>query len=133
MLEHLGAELPRDPSYLVKRPANSSLRLLDLVATFGRTTGARVEVQEHASQQLADLVVQVARDSKPFRLLRCQHTPAAPLALALQPVEHLIEGPHHAADLIIAADLQPLAGAEQVDPVHPPNQPFQRPTRTPQP
>ena len=44
MLEHLGAELARDPSHLVKRPADGSLRLLDPVAMFGRRTGARIEV-----------------------------------------------------------------------------------------
>ena len=63
-------------------------------------------MQQHPGQHLSDLVVQVAGDADPFGLLRGEHAPAALLALALEPVEHAVEGRDDAADLIVGCDRQ---------------------------
>ena len=63
--------------------------------------------------------MQVASDADPLRFLSGQYAPPALLALALEPVEHLVEGMDHAADLVIAGNGQALAGTQQVDHVHP--------------
>jgi hypothetical protein len=84
-----------------------------------RGLGDRIELEQHSSQQLTDLVVQVAGDPDTFGLLRGEHAPGAPLALALETVEHVVEGAHYSADLIVAADPEALSGAQQVDRVHP--------------
>ena len=55
----------------------------------GRGLDDRLELQQHPGQELADLVVQVAGDADPLGLLGGEHAPAALLALALEPVEHV--------------------------------------------
>jgi hypothetical protein len=85
----------------------------------GRSLGDRIELQQHAGQKLTDLVVQVAGDPDTFGLLRGEHPPGASLPLALETVEHLVEGVHDSADLIVADDLQALSRSQQVDRVHP--------------
>ena len=68
----------------------------------------------------------------PLGLLRGEHAPAALLALALEPVEHAVEGPDDAADLVVALDRQPLARPQQVDGLHAPRQPLERRERASQ-
>ena len=46
--------------------------------------------------------MQVAGDPDPLGLLRCEHPAAALVSLALEPVEHLVEGRDDAADLVAA-------------------------------
>ena len=82
-------------------------------------------MQEHAGQHLADLVVQVAGDPDALGLLCGEHPPTALLALALEPVEHPVEGDDDAADLVVADDRQALAGTQQVDRLHPLRQPLE--------
>ena len=89
-------------------------------------------MQQHAGQYLADLVVEVAGDADALRLLCSQDAPTALPPLALESVEHSIERDHDATDLVAAEDLQPLAGAEQVDRFHPLRQTFERRERPPQ-
>ena len=89
-------------------------------------------MQQHPGQHLPDLVVQVAGDADPFRLLRGEHAPAALLALALEPVEHPVERPDDAADLIVTLHVDPLAAPQEVDGLHPPRQLPKRSDRLPQ-
>jgi hypothetical protein len=112
VFEHLRPQLARDPPHLIQRPANSLLRLVDLLAFSGPGSSNRIEVQEHTSQQLTNLVVQVTGDSNPLGFLGCEHAPAALLALILEPFEHLVEGAHHASHFVVAGDLEPLAGVQ---------------------
>ena len=70
--------------------------------------------------------MQVAGDPDTFRLLRGEHASGAPLALALETVEHLVEGMYDLADLIVAVDLQALSRPQQVDRVHPLGQALER-------
>ncbi len=85
----------------------------------------RVELQERASQELPDLVVQVAGDPDAFGLLGGQHAPTALLALSLEPVEHAVEGGKDAADLVAAVDGQALTRPQQIDGLHTLGQPLQ--------
>ena len=89
-------------------------------------------MQQHPGQHLSDFVVQVAGDADPFGLLRGEHASAALLALALEPVEHAVEGPDNAADLIVTLDVDPLAAAQEVHGLHPPRQMPKRSERAPQ-
>ena len=98
----------------------------------GRGLGDRVQLQQDAGQHLADLVVQVAGDADALGLLRGEHAPAAFLPLALEPVEHAVEGGNDTPDLVAAVDGQTLAGPQQVDRLHPLGEPFERRDRAPQ-
>ena len=91
VLEHLRPQLLRDPAHLLERLPDRLLRLVDVAACSASRLGERVELEQHAGQHLADLVVQAARDPQPLGLLRRERAPAALAPLALEPVEHLVE------------------------------------------
>jgi hypothetical protein len=76
--------------------------------------------------------VQFLRDSAPFGLLRQQDAAAARRPLALQPVEHGVEGADEVGDLAQAVRGQPLAGAQQVDRGHQAGEPVDRGQSEPQ-
>ena len=81
----------------IRRTSSSARRTACLASSIsspvsGRALGDRVEVQQDAGQDLADLVVEVAGDADPLGLLRGEDAPAALLPLALEPVEHAVEG-----------------------------------------
>ena len=84
------------------------------VAVCRHRFGDRVHVQQDTGQHLPYLVMKVASNSDAFSLLRCEDAPAALLALVLEPVEHLIEGSHDAADFVVASDLQTLAPSQEI-------------------
>ena len=132
VLEHLRPQLARDPPHLVERAAHRLARLVERVAMLRRGVGDRVQLQQHPGQDLADLVVQVARDPDPLGLLGGEHTPAALLPFALEAVEHPVERRDHPADLVVADDLQPLPRPQQVDHLHPLRQAPERRERAPQ-
>ena len=98
----------------------------------GADFGDRVQLQQDAGQHLPDLVVEIAGDADPLGLLRGEHAPAALLALALEPVEHAVEGADDAADLVVAPDLQALPGPQEVDRLHPLREPPERRERAAQ-
>ena len=91
----------------------------------------RVELQERASQELPNFVVQVAGDPSAFGLLGGQHTPGALLALSLEPVEHSVESGKDTADLVAAVHCQALTRPEQIDGLHALGQPLQGRNQTP--
>ena len=126
MLEHLRAELARDPAHLVKGAPYGLLGFVDLVTVRRCGAGDRVEVEQHAGQHLADLVVEVACDADPLGLLCGQDASRTLPALALEPVEHSIESDDNTTDLVATQHLQPLTRAKQVDGLHSLCQSFER-------
>ena len=127
VLEQLRPQLLRDPPHLLERLPHRLLRLGDAAAAALRIgVVERVELEQHAGQHLADLVVQPARDAQPLRLLRCERAAAAVAALALESVEHLVEGVDHLDRLHAALFGQALPGPEQVDGPHPLDEPVDR-------
>ena len=72
----------------------------------------RLELQHHAGQRLADLVVQLARHPPALLLLGVERAARAVAALALEPVEHVVERVAELGDLgHLALELDPLPGA----------------------
>ena len=118
LLEHLGAQLARDATDLIESPTDRLFCLADLVTLSGSALGDRAEVQQDAGEHLPHLVVQVASDADALGFLGGEDAPAALSALPLEPVEHMVEGDHDAADLVPAQDLETLTGTKQVDPLH---------------
>ena len=115
----------------IRRTSSSARRTACFASSISwRCAGALSAIESSCSsdagQHLADLVVQVAGDADPLGLLGGEHAPAALLALALEPVEHPVEGGDDAADLVVAVDLQALTGPQQVDRLHSLGQPLQR-------
>ena len=131
MLEHLGSELTRDPANLIERAPHGFLRLVDLIAPFRRRVRDRVELQEDARQQLADLVVEIARDAHARGLVRRDHSLAALSALGFESVEHLVERTHDVPDFVVLTDCQALARPQEIDCVHSLRQALQRRDRPP--
>ena len=119
MLEHFRAELTRDAADFIESSTDSRLCLVKVFAVVWCRLRNRVQLQQHSGQHLPDLVVQVASDPNSLGFLSRQYAPPTLLALALEPVEHLVEGMDHAPDLVIADHGQALARPQQVDHVHP--------------
>ena len=121
MLEHLRAQLARDSPHLLERLADGRLRLV--------APALALELEQHAREHLADLVVQAARDSRALGLLRPQGARTALAPLRLQPVEHLVEDVNELTDLPSALLHEPLSRSQQVDRPHPLHEPLDRPQR----
>ena len=70
----------------------------------------------------------------PTRSASCAASTRRPLSptLALEPVEHLIEGAHDASDFVVSCDREALAGAKEIDRLHPLSQPLKRRDHPPQ-
>ena len=86
----------------------------------------RVQLEEHACQHLADLVVKPARDPQPLGLLCAQRTLAALAALGLESLQHLVERSHQLFDFDAAALDEPLSGPKKIDRPHPLDEPIDR-------
>ena len=92
-----------------------------------RPRGRVLELEHDAGEDLADLVVQLARDPLALGLLGEQRLTPALAPLALEPVEHVVEGRRQRGDVGVgAADGQPAAGLERLDGAHRRGQPAQR-------
>ena len=151
MLGELGAE--RDErgaqAEVVERlraqPAHEVAHLLDAGArgasserssarsSSGARALERLELEHDAGQRLADLVVQLARHPPPLVLLRVERAARAVAALALEPVEHVVEREAELGDLGgLALELDPLAGRERVDAAHQRGQLLERAEHAPQ-
>ena len=95
--------------------------------------GDAAELQHDPGQRLPDAVVELLRDPQPLALLRGQRAAHAVAALGLEPLEHLVEGRGQLGRLgVAAADLEPVAGLERVDPARELRQLAQRGERVPQ-
>ena len=92
--------------------------------------GQRLAAQQQPGQQLADLVVQLARDAAALGLLRRQRTPAALAPLALEPVEHVVERLGQRRHLLAGRiDRHPLTRLQRVDRAHHRREPLERSER----
>ena len=119
-------------SCAIRRTSSSACRTASLVSSTRRRRlvgiglRERVELEQHAGQHLADLVVEAARDAQPLGLLRGEGAAAALAPLGLEPVEHLVERVDDLDDLDAALLGQALPGPEQVDRAHPLDEPVDR-------
>ena len=94
-------------------------QLVELLAQLVRDAERQpLDLQHHAGERLADLVVQLARDAPPLGLLDQQRPPGALAALGLQPVEHVVERARERGDVRIPGISRPCAGPERVVPAH---------------
>ena len=92
LLQRVGAQPARDPPHLLGAVTRGLAQLLELVAQLlGDARGEPFDLQHHAGQRLADLVVQLARDPPALGLLDRQRLARAVTALGLEPVEHVVE------------------------------------------
>ena len=93
VVEHLGAQLAGDAAHVVEAAAHGlagrgELRRVGLAGPLRRV----LELEHDAGEDLADLVVQLARDPLALGLLGQQRLAPALAPLALEPVEHVVEG-----------------------------------------
>jgi hypothetical protein len=126
VLEHLRAQLARDPPHLLERLAHGA-RSLDGATLLGVTAaGERVELEQHSGQNLSDLVVQAPGDARPVPTPGAECLLAAHPALGLEPLQHLVEDAHELGDLGAAPLGEPLVRPEQVDRSHSLDEPLDR-------
>jgi hypothetical protein len=100
----------------------------DLVAQIRRRALVQpVELQGERREVLADLVVQLVGDAAPLGFSLRERPVQALTALALETIEHLVEGLRQHADLRLGAGGgDPLPGPQRVHAAHEVRQPFQR-------
>jgi hypothetical protein len=96
----------------------------ETVASVASVLGAKGD----GRQRLADLVVQLACDPQSLGLLRGQRSRGALSALALEPVEHLVECLRQRQGLTArpVEPHRPLTSMQAIDPFHCPRQPVYR-------
>jgi hypothetical protein len=81
--------------------------------------GAAAQLEQQGGQRLADLVVQLGGQPPALALLGAHGAPRAVAALALEAIEHVVEGGRQVADLGRRALLgQALPGREGIDAAH---------------
>ena len=92
VFERLGPELPGDSADVLGALAGRLAQLVELGPEVIRDPrGEAFDLEHHAGQRLADLVVELARDPASLTLLDEQRAPCAVAPLELEPVEHLVE------------------------------------------
>ena len=95
-----------------RRRAARSRAALELIAQLvGDAGGEPFDLQHHAGERLADLVVQLTRDPLALGLLDRQRLASAVTALGLEPVEHVVERLRQRDDARVAGHLGTHAGA----------------------
>ena len=130
VVERLRTQLAGDVTDVVEALTRRVLRFHDIGLEFGGSPVREPLEQQHDSgERLADLVVELARDSLPFRLLRRKSAPAALAPLALEPVEHLVEDPDELAYLGGPGDGESMSRREEVDTSHRARETLQRSER----
>ena len=128
VVEHLGAQLASDAAHVVEAAAHGfaggrELRRVVLAGAAGRV----LELEDDAGEDLADLVVELARDPLALGLLREERFAPALAALVLEPVQHVVEGRGQRGDVGVgAADREPAAGLQRLHGAHRRRQPAQR-------
>ena len=118
VVERLRAQPARDPAHLLEAVARGLLRLEHALARrLGHVARGAAELQHDAGQALADAVVELLGDAQALALLRGQRAADAVAALGLEPLEHLVErGGELGGVGVAAADVEPVARLERVDP-----------------
>ena len=134
LVERFGPQAASDQPDVLGAAASRLPQLLEIAAKLLRPApGDRLAPQHQPGKGLADLVVELARDAPALRLLSRQRAQRALAALALEPIEHLVERLRQRDDLLVAvAAVDPLARRERVDPAHQSRQPLQRRQRAPE-
>ena len=134
VVERLRPQPAHEVAHLLDAGARGRLERAQLgLQLLGRAALERLELQHDAGQRLPDLVVQLARHPPPLLLLRVERAAGAVAALALEPVEHVVERVAELGDLgRLALDLDPLPGGERVDAAHQRGQALERAEHAPQ-
>ena len=132
LVERLGTEPAGDQPDLLRRLTRTLAEPDDVFAKLlGSAPRQRLATQDQPGQELADLVVQLPRDAPPLGLLGRQSAAPAVAPLALEAIEHLIEGFRQRHNLFIAGGgVDPLTRSERVDLVHDLGQGLQRRQRS---
>src|SRR5918999_958036 len=126
VLEHLRAELLRDPPDLVERAPYRLLCLSEHWTPFGgHLAGDALKEEQDTRQALSNLVVKLGGNSLPLCLLRGERAAPALASLRLQPPEHVVERAHQISDLPFTDRRQPPPGTKHVRVSHPPRQPLE--------
>jgi hypothetical protein len=134
LVERRWPQALRDLPYRLHPLAHGVLDLGHVRSPPGCDGGAQAfELQHDPSQQLAQLVVQLARKPRPLSLLGTKRPAPAVRPLMLEPVEHRIERLPQTRDLVVGrADTDAPARVERVDALHRGLEPLQRPEDPPQ-
>ena len=135
VVERLRPQPAGDPAHLLEAAARGLLRLQDARRGHGvgHVAGDAAELQHDAGQRLADAVVELLRDPQPLALLRRERAADAVAPLGLEALEHLVERGGQLGGLgVAAADLEPAARLERVDPARERGQLAQRRERAAQ-
>ena len=116
------------PARVVASSERSSAR-----SSSGARRSSVLELEHDAGQRLPDLVVQLARHPAPLLLLGVERAAAAVAALALEPVEHVVERVAQLGHLgRLAFDHDPPSGRERVHAAHQRGQLLERAEHAPQ-
>ena len=100
VVERLGPQFQGDAPHVLQAGAHRLLDVLDVAAQRVVEQAADAgEAEQHRSQLLADLVMQLQCDPQALGLLGREHTPGRLAALGLQAGEHLVEGEGQLAGL----------------------------------
>jgi hypothetical protein len=98
-----------------------------------RATSQPVELEHHSGQGLSQLIVEFARQPASLPLLGGQRPLGALAPLALEPVQHVIEGVEQLTYLgRRAVDVDPPTRRHRIHPPHQLSEAFQRPEEAPQ-
>ena len=117
VVERLRPQLDRDPANVLEAHPDLLLDLHDIVAQgLGDAVLQAGEHEQHGSQLLTHLVVELLRDPQALGLLPGQHPTGGLAALGLEPVEHLVERQRELAGLRRRLrPRHPLPGFGEVD------------------
>ena len=92
IIERFGPELARDPSQVIEARLHRFGDLAQCLLLRSALTSGPLGQQRDGGQGLADLIVQLAGDSRPLCLLCGQGAPRTLASLGLQAIEHRVEG-----------------------------------------
>jgi hypothetical protein len=133
VLERLRAQPACDPPHLLRAVAGGLAQLVELVPeVIGHRGRKPLDLQHHARQRPADLIMKLPGDPPPLTLLDQQGAAGAVTPLRLEPVQHLVERPRQRRDVRIAVDLRPRPWRQRIVPAHRVGQLVDRPHDRPQ-
>ena len=134
LVERLGAQALGDHAHVLRAAARGLAKLLEVAAQLrGRPARERLAAQHQAGEDLADLVMQLARDPPALALLGGERPARTLTALALEPVEHPVERLRQRGDLPPRRiDLEAVPRRQRIDALHQLRQVLQRLERPPQ-
>ena len=93
LLERAGSQATGDLADILDARSHGELDLCEIGIELGRDpTGEAVELEANAGEYLAELVVELARETATLAFLGGERAPTAREPFALETVEHLVEG-----------------------------------------